>query len=116
MTGPFTAVVIALLALGLSAEGRGLRRQLELEAALPDGAVLPVEVPVLVSPFRRLQARWRMYWLRGLAGYRWMRRLQQAQIDLAMERWHRERQEIDEPLEAELRLRDRVLQLRHRPQ
>jgi RsiW-degrading membrane proteinase PrsW (M82 family) len=116
MTGPFTAVVIVLLVLGLSAEGRGLRRQLEVEASLPDGAVLPVEVPVLVSPWRRLQARWRLYRLRGLAGYRWMRRLQQAQIDLAMERWHRERQEIEEPLEAELRLRDRVLQLRYRPQ
>jgi RsiW-degrading membrane proteinase PrsW (M82 family) len=115
MTGPFTAIVVALLVLGLRAEGRALRRQLEAEAALPDGAVLAPEVPVLISPWRRLQARWRMLRLRGWAGYRWARRLQQAQIDLAMERWHRERREIDEPLEAELRLRDRVLQLRYRP-
>jgi hypothetical protein len=40
-------------------------------------------------------------------------RLQTAQLDLAMERWHRERKEIDTPLEAEQRLRDRVIQLRH---
>ena len=34
-------------------------------------------------------------------------------LDLAMERWHRERQEIDSPLEAEDALRQRVLELRH---
>jgi hypothetical protein len=39
--------------------------------------------------------------------------LQTAQLDLAMEMWHRERKEIDTPLEAEDRLRDRVLALRH---
>jgi hypothetical protein len=30
-----------------------------------------------------------------------------------MERWHRERQEIDMPLEAEDALRKRVIELRH---
>jgi hypothetical protein len=30
-----------------------------------------------------------------------------------MERWHRERQEIDSPLDAEERLRQRVIHLRH---
>jgi hypothetical protein len=40
-------------------------------------------------------------------------RLQSAQLDLAMERWHRERKEIDTPLEAEDALRQRVIQLRH---
>ena len=53
-----------------------------------------------------------MLGLRGLRGYLWLRRLQRAQIDLAMERWHRARMEIDTPLEAELRLRDRVLAIR----
>ena len=40
-------------------------------------------------------------------------RLQTAQLDLAMERWHRERKEIDTPLEAEQQLRQRVIDLRH---
>jgi hypothetical protein len=40
--------------------------------------------------------------------------LQTAQLDLAMERWHRERQDIDEPLEAEEELRRRVIELRRR--
>jgi len=53
-----------------------------------------------------------MLQLRGLSGYFWMRRLQRAQIDLALERWHRARKEIDSPLEAELKLRDRVLAIR----
>jgi hypothetical protein len=43
-----------------------------------------------------------------------MSRLQTAQLDLAMERWHRERQEIDTPLEAEYELRRRVLELRRK--
>jgi hypothetical protein len=30
-----------------------------------------------------------------------------------MERWHRERREIDEPLEAEDALRQKVIDLRH---
>jgi len=41
-------------------------------------------------------------------------RLQTAQLDLAMERWHRERQEIDTPLEAEQELRSEILTLRRR--
>jgi hypothetical protein len=39
--------------------------------------------------------------------------LQEAQLDLAMERWHRERKEIDTPMAAEQQLRERVIQLRH---
>ena len=34
------------------------------------------------------------------------------ELDLAMERWHRERQEIDTPLEAEFEIRQRVIDLR----
>jgi hypothetical protein len=41
-------------------------------------------------------------------------RLQSAQLNLAMERWHRERQEIDTPLEAEDELRRRVIALRRK--
>jgi len=41
-------------------------------------------------------------------------RLQSAQLDLAMERWHRERKEIDTPLDAEVQLRLRVIGMRPR--
>ena len=112
MTGPFFLAVIALLLLGLRAEGRALSAQFAAEAALPDGAILPAEVPTLSSVGRRIEARFRMLQLRGWYGYFWLRRLQRAQIDLAMERWHRARMEIDTPLEAELKLRDRVLAIR----
>lgn len=112
MTGPFFLAVMALFMLGLRAEGRALEEQFAAEAALPGGGVLPAEVPGLVSPWRRLDARLRALNRYGLRGYLWTRRLQRAQIDLAMERWHRTRQELDSPLEAELLLRDRVLAIR----
>jgi protease PrsW len=112
VSGPFFIAVLALLVLGLRAEGRALAAQFAAEAALPDGAILPAEVPILASVGKRIEARLRMLRLRGLTGYLWLRRLQRAQIDLALERWHRARKEIDSPLEAELKLRDRVLAIR----
>jgi hypothetical protein len=48
----------------------------------------------------------------GLRAYIRLARLQAAQVDLAMERWHRERQEVDTPLEAEQMLRSQVISLR----
>jgi hypothetical protein len=48
----------------------------------------------------------------GLRAYLALSRLQTAQLDLAMERWHRERNEIEDPLEAEHELRRRVIELR----
>ena len=112
MTGPFAIAVAALVLLGLRAEGRALTAELAAEAELPDGGVLPAEVPILASPGRRIEARFRALRRYGLRGYLWMRKLQRAQLDLAMERWHRRRQELDSPLEAELKLRDRVLAIR----
>jgi hypothetical protein len=49
---------------------------------------------------------------RGFKAYFALARLQTAQLDLAMERWHRQRQEIDSPLEAEYELRQHVIELR----
>ena len=112
VSGPFFVAVLALLVLGLRAEGRALAAQFAAEAALPDGAILPEEVPILSSVGKRIEARLRMLRLRGFTGYLWLRQLQRAQIDLALERWHRARKEIDSPLEAELKLRDRVLAIR----
>ncbi|HEX6350376.1 MAG TPA: PrsW family intramembrane metalloprotease [Candidatus Dormibacteraeota bacterium] len=112
MDGPFTAAVLLLLAMGLGVEGRALRRQLELEAASGSGAVAPGEVGVLTSPWRRWHARMQVLTLSGLRAYRRLGRLQQAQLDLAMEQWHRERRELGAPLDAEDRLRRQILALK----
>jgi RsiW-degrading membrane proteinase PrsW (M82 family) len=110
--GPFTLVLLVLLFVGLHREGRILTAQLQAEAALGEGTVLPEEVPVLASPRKR--ARWRRHEFMsyGWRGYRWLGRLQRAQLALAWERWHRARQDIDEPLEAEEKLRQRILSVR----
>jgi len=112
VTGPWAVALAALFLLGKHFESKALLRQLTLEASNGAGAVLPGEVAVLVDPGRRFEARMRILARRGWRGYRWLRRLQRAQLELAMERWHRERQEIDEPLAAENHLRDTVISLR----
>ncbi|HSS61947.1 MAG TPA: PrsW family intramembrane metalloprotease [Candidatus Limnocylindrales bacterium] len=113
MTGPFTAGLIALLLFGIRYEGMNLIDQMQKEAASGQGAILPEEVSVLASPWRRLRTRLQALSRAGFNGYLKVSRLQTAQLDLAMERWHRERKEIDSPLEAEQQLRQRVIQLRH---
>jgi len=113
MTGPFTAGVIALLLFGVRYEGQNLVDQMRKEAATGQGAILEVEVPVLASPWRRLRQRMQAFSRQGFRGYFRVARLQTAQLDLAMERWHRERKEIDTPPGAEQQLRQRVIQLRH---
>ncbi|HEX2645687.1 MAG TPA: PrsW family intramembrane metalloprotease [Candidatus Dormibacteraeota bacterium] len=113
MTGPFTAALIALLLSGINYEGQNMLEQMRKEAASGSGAILPQEVPVLTSPMRRLRQRLQAFQRKGFAGYLKVSRLQTAQLDLAMERWHRERQETDTPFEAEDQLRQRVLELRH---
>jgi protease PrsW len=112
MTGPFTAAVIALLLLGLHIESQALADQFRKEAALGSGAIMPDEVPILMSPWRRFQQRLRAMRRAGLRAYIRLARLQTAQVDLAMERWHRERLEVDTPLEAEQELRRQVIALR----
>ena len=113
MTGPFTAGLIALLLFGIRYEGQNLVEQLRKEAASGQGAILPEEVPVLASPWQRLRTRMQAFSRAGFRGYMKVSRLQTAQLDLAMERWHRERKELDTPMEAEQQLRTRVMQLRH---
>jgi RsiW-degrading membrane proteinase PrsW (M82 family) len=113
MTGPFAAGVIALLIFGIRYEGQNLVDQMRKEAATGWGAILPEEVPVLASPWQRLRHRLHALNRAGLRGYLQVSRLQTAQLDLAMERWHRERKEIDAPMEAEQELRNRVIRLRH---
>ena len=112
MVGPFLAVLLVLLAMGLQLEGVALRRHLREEAESGSGAVRAAEVEVLMSPRRRFHARMSAFAGGGLGAYLRVSRLQTAQLHLAMERWHRERQEMDEPLAAEDVLRDHVLALR----
>ena len=112
MTGPFTAGVVGLLVVGMHNESAALATQLRLEAASGNGAVLPAEVEILVHPWRRFAERWRALDRKGIDAYMRLGRLQAAQIDLAMERWHRARKEIDTPLEAEDELRREILLLR----
>jgi protease PrsW len=105
-------VVLVLLVMGQHVEGSALRRHLRVEAAGGLGAVLPDEVAVLMSPWQRLLARLAALGRGGPGAYLRLARLQRAQLHLAMERWHRERREIDQPLAAEEALRAHVLELR----
>jgi len=114
MTGPFTAAVIALLLLGLHIESQALGDQFRKEAARGSGAIMPEEVSILMSPWQRFQQRIRALGRGGLRAYFLLARLQTAQIDLAMERWHRERKEVDTQPEAEEELRQKVVALRRR--
>ncbi len=112
MTGPFTAAVVVLLAFGIHHEGQALVHQFQKEVAEGAGAILPHEVVILASPWQRLRQRMHALSKGGVPAYIRLARLQTAQLDLAMERWHRERQEIETPLEAEHELRQRVIALR----
>ena len=113
MTGPYVAALLALLIFGIRYEGQNLLEQMHKEAATGQGAILPEEVLILSSPWRRLSQRMHALNRQGFRAYFRVSRLQTAQLDLAMERWHRERKEIDTPLEAEQQLRERVNRLRH---
>jgi len=114
MTGPFTAALIALLIFGIRYEGQNLREQFRKEALTGRGAILPEDVMILASPWHRLRQRLRAFSRGGFRAYFRLAKLQSAQLDLAMERWHRERKEIESPLEAEEMLRQGVIALRNR--
>jgi RsiW-degrading membrane proteinase PrsW (M82 family) len=108
----WTAIVLLLLGMGLAAEGRAIDQHLETEAASGRGAILPQEVGLLRHPLPRLQERAHAFFHQGPRGWLAVTRLRNAQLDLALEQWHRERKVIEEPLEAEDLLRQRVSRLR----
>lgn len=109
---PWTAIVLLLLGMGLYAEGNAIELHLRAEAASGLGAIQPQEVPLLRRPLARLSERVSALLHRGPRAWLAVSRLRNAQLDLALEQWHRERRVIDEPLEAEELLRRRVIQLR----
>ena len=102
----------ALLVSGLRYEGQALVGQFRNEVREGTGAILPHEIAILTSPWQRLRQRMHALGRGGLVAYVSLASLQTAQLDLAMERWHRERQEIETPLEAEDALRRRITALR----
>jgi RsiW-degrading membrane proteinase PrsW (M82 family) len=112
ITGPFTAAVLALLFAGVHIEGQALAAQFRSEAALGTGAIMPEDVSTLMNPWLRFRQRTRALVRGGLRAYLLAARLQSAQIDLAMDRWHRERHEVDTAIDAEEELRRRAIGLR----
>lgn len=110
--GPWTVALLVLLYQGLRLEGRQLTTQMQAEAATGLGAIQPDEVAVLASPRERRRQRKLIKARGGRRRRQWLRRVQEAQLALAMERWHRARKEIAEPLAAEDVLRRRVLEIK----
>ena len=108
--GPWVLAVIGLLLIGLRNEGRALETELAAEAASGSGAILPSEVNDLLHPAWRWSARMDALRRRGFGAYRRLARLQRTQLKLAIERWHRTRQEIEEQ-DAESHLRALAIQL-----
>jgi hypothetical protein len=65
-----------------------------------------------MNPWQRFRQRLRALRSGGFRAYITVSRLQSAQVDLAMERWHRERDELDTPPEVEEAMRSQVIALR----
>src|SRR5260370_7333756 len=103
MTGPFTAAVIALLIFGIRYEAMGLVDQFKKEAATGAGAILPEDVPILASPWRRLRQRLRAFRRGGLRASLEGARLHTRHLDPPMARCQRQRHEIQPPLQPHAR-------------
>ena len=117
LQGPLVVAYLLVLRHGLRAQNAGLRAALEAEAGTGAGAVLPAEVPILLSPGRRLRLQLGMLRRHGYPAVRALARLQDAQYDLGTRRWHEERgDEPAGPPAEELRRRVRTarLELAHR--
>ncbi|KUO16009.1 hypothetical protein AQJ91_37905 [Streptomyces dysideae] len=114
-SGVFVALYVLILRRGLRAQAAGLARALHAEAASgPSGgaAVTGPEVALLLSPARRLLLEMRVWRRDGTAGLRHLVRFQQAQLDLATQRWHRERVGADSFIPDEQQLREKVIDLK----
>ncbi|OLB73325.1 MAG: hypothetical protein AUI14_26605 [Actinobacteria bacterium 13_2_20CM_2_71_6] len=112
MQGPLVGMCLLLLRRGLRTQADGLATELRAEARAGFGVVTEAEIPVLLRPARRFWLRVVMLRRYGLAGFRALGRLHQAQLDLAAHRWHRARGELDELAADEHVLRERVLRRR----
>jgi len=109
LQGPVVAMYLILLRQGLRSQAGGLGDQLRAEAATGLGAVTQAEVPILLTPTRRLWLKIALLRGHGPGAWQAAARLHAAQFDLAAHRWHRARWETAEPPEREPLLRERVL-------
>ncbi|MEV6596366.1 PrsW family glutamic-type intramembrane protease [Actinoplanes sp. NPDC051346] len=114
LQGPFVVAYLVLLHKGLGGQAGGLGRQLAAEARAGTGTVAPVEVPMLLSPARRLWLKVVLLRRHGLAAWRNTSRLHAAQLALATARWHLARLEADPLAEGLDGLRERVRSLKRR--
>lgn len=117
LDGPFLLMLTALMLLGWRTERLALANQFEAEAASGRGVVVPAELPILTDPRRRAAIRLRAMWRSSWRHYRWIVKIQEAQIELAALRWARESERVDaaHALDRESRLADRVLALKRTP-
>jgi len=116
LQGPFVAAYLLLLRRGGQDQAAGLARELAAEARAGTGAITPAEVPILLDPRRRFRLRLFAFRRRGgLGAYRYLARLQAAQLELVTERWYRSRQAPKPGDRAESELRARVLRLKRHP-
>ncbi|KPI06253.1 Protease PrsW [Actinobacteria bacterium OK074] len=115
-SGVFVVLYVLILRRGLRAQAAGLARALHAESGLSGGparaAVTAPEIPLLLSPRRRLLLELRVWRRDGTAGLRHLVRFQQAQLDLATQHWHRERDGADIFVPDDHQLRARVLELK----
>ena len=117
LDGPFVLMLTVLFVLGWRTERLSLATQFEAEAASGRGVVVPDELPILTSPRRRAGVRLRAMWRSSWPHYRWIVKIQEAQIELAASRWARESERIDaaRAVEREKRLAARILELKQNP-
>jgi RsiW-degrading membrane proteinase PrsW (M82 family) len=112
--GPLMVMYLFLLRRGLRRQATALATHLPAEARTGLGAITPAEASVLLRPAQRLRLRVTMLRRHGLSAARNLKRLHAAQLDLAIQRWHRARQEVDAWAPNERVLRERVWHLKNR--
>ncbi|TVT38647.1 PrsW family intramembrane metalloprotease [Amycolatopsis rhizosphaerae] len=110
--GPLVLLYLVLLRRGLRDQAAGLAVELADEAETGFGALTPEEVAVLLRPWRRFYLRLKALQVAGPAGYLWLGRLYEAQLQLGLARWNRDRGAQDR-FDPDVRvLRDRVVRLK----
>lgn len=87
MSLPLTVLYLIMARADTRAQADGVARELGNEAATGYGAVIPIEVPVLLSPRRRFRRKLLELRRHGFAAYRRLDQLYAAQLRLGAHRW-----------------------------
>ncbi|MBM7167646.1 PrsW family intramembrane metalloprotease [Streptomyces sp. G44] len=114
-SGGYVALCVLILRRGLKAQAAGVAHALRAEAASGRGTVTGPEIDLLLRPRRRLLLELRVWRRDGIAGLRHLVRFQQAQLDLATQRWHRRRPGADSCIPSAEHLRALVAELKGMP-